>query len=559
MMNVTPPERAATGPSPARAIALSDPGALEQAGQDALEQGNLALAELAYLKLSAAHPSAEAHAQVYEVAAARTNYALARRALEAVVGCEPHNAAALEQLAALRAGTGDAPGAIDALRRALMIDPKNPALATAYAVLSQHALDHLHEVPDLLARAAGLDTDGAHLEQIVDASIYQQRYQDAEHFIGVYQARAGSLNPQMLRYLGVALAGQDRPDEAREVFSAAIDACNAALPAQTPSAAEWRAMDDAESARVYELYAFRARLEHEAGQSSSALGTYAILRDAGIARGLAYPNAGHADAAARLEDLRRLVAGRDLVMLCHGHSLGDFSARIGELGKRKPAFSSLNRFGVVEREVLGPAQRGLDIVLALGAGSLRGTLTHLKPFLQQARRTMAITSPAALTAAFDPESRAAFLAVNGPRVMSVAGNALRSVTPDDPLGTIQEGTLLAALPLLVAAQPKRLFLIGADYGVPTDKTTSHFVGQSGIGGRSETGVVAFGGNTQLRENFETAMRHDAAVCDRDLAFQIGAMATLHGFAPPPVFNVSANSRLQSLPKISLDEFFAMVD
>lgn len=559
-MTVTPPERAQIGSKPDRSIALSDPGALEQAGQDALEQGNLALAELAFLKLSAAHPSAATHAQVYEVAAARTHYALARRALEAVVDCEPNNAAALEQLALLRAGTGDATGAVDALRRALMIDPKNPALATAYAVWSQGSPDHLHEVPDLLVRAAGLDHDGTHLEQIVDALIYQQRYQDAEHYIGVIQTHTGDLSLPMMRYLGVALAGQGRPDQAREVFNAAIDACNAALPAKPPSETEWRAMEDSESTRAFELYAFRARLEHEGGQSASALGTYAILHNAGTARRLAYPDTASSDTAARLEDLRRLVGGRDLVLLCQGHSVGDFGARIGDLGNRKPVFASLNQFGVIEREILEPGHRALDVVLALGAGSIRNNLAHLKPFLQQARPTMAITSPVALAAAFDPESRAAFLTVNGPRILSTAGNALRSVTPDDPLGMIHEGTLLAALPLLVAAKPKRVFVIGADYGVSADKGTSHFAGQSGSGSiRPVAGVTVFGNSAQRRENFETAMRSDAAICDRDLTFQINATATLHGFAPPPVFNVSTGSRLQSLPKISLGDFFKMLD
>jgi hypothetical protein len=71
--------------------------------------------------------------------------------------------------------------------------------------------------------------------------------------------------------------------------------------------------------------------------------------------------------------------------------------------------------------------------------------------------------------------------------------------------------------------------------------------------------VALGQDRQQRANFVTAMHHDAAAVDRDLAFQVGAVATLHGFDAPPLFNVAPDSRLESMPKISLDDFFAMVD
>ncbi|MDA0653931.1 MAG: hypothetical protein O3C09_00850 [Proteobacteria bacterium] len=558
-MNVTSSEPAAGALTTARTAALADPDSLEQAGDDAIEQGNLALAEMAFLKLCAAQPSAATHARVYEVAAARTHYALAQRALEALIDFEPNNVRALEHLAHMRGLTGDAPGATDALRRALMIEPKNPTLATAYAIWAQECLDHFHEVPALLTKAAELDEDGAHLEQIVDALLYQQRFKDAEHYAGVFQARTGSLNPRMLRYLGVALAGQGRQDEAREVFSAAIAACNELLPEKPASATQWRAMDTAEAQRQCELYAFRARLEHQAGQSSSAMGTYGILRDAAEARGLSYPDGPQASTSARLGDLRRLIAGRDLAILCQGHSLADFAARIGELGTRNPAFASFGRFGVVEHDVLKPAHRALDIAVALGAGSVAGNLKHMKTFLQQSRRTMAIVSPDALDAAFDPESRAAFLSVNGNRLLAAAGNPLRSVTPDDPLGMIQENSLLAALPLLVAARPKRVFLIGADYAIPTSKTTSHFgIASKHFAARTSAEFAVLGNDTQQRDNFDTTMRFDAATCDRDLGFQIAAVAALHGFAAPPVFNVSCESRLQSLPKISLDAFFEMV-
>jgi tetratricopeptide (TPR) repeat protein len=547
-------------PSPDDNPTPADPLALERTAQDALEKGNLPLAELAFLKLSLQQPSASVFARVYEVASARRNLDLAQRALEVLIDFEPNNARALERLAELRGRTGDNTGAVDALRRALIIEPRNATLATWFAIWSQGSLESFHDVPDLLNNAVKLDEDGSQLEQIVDVMIYQQRYQDAEHTIGIFQEKTGSLHPRMLRYLGVALAGQSRQEEAAEVFAVAIESCHSALPDESPSPSQWRSMDESEFQRQCELYAFRARLEHEAGLSSSAQGTYAILHNAAQHRGLAYPAMPVPDTATRLSELRHLIAGRDMVLLCQGHSLQEFSSRIGELGARNPALASLNRFGVIEHDVLAPAGRGLDVVVEVTPGSVKRNLKHLKQFLRKPKKTMAFVSTNALVAAFDTEERDAFITYNGPRLIAANGNGLHSVTPYDPLGIIQANTLLAAIPLLIAAQPKRIFVIGADQRVPDDQTSSHFSsGSKNFEARAGSDFVALGHDQQQRENYDTTMRHDAAICDRDLAFQIAAVATLHGFAPPPVFNVSPNSRLQSLPKLSLDDFFKMVD
>jgi|APSaa5957512535_1039671.scaffolds.fasta_scaffold262417_2 tetratricopeptide (TPR) repeat protein len=162
-MTPTPAER----PAPVdAAIAPPDPEALERAAQRALEDGNLALAELAYVKLTEAKPSGIAFACVYEVAAARRNYSLAQRALEALIDLEPNNAEALAHLARLRHLVGDSTGALDAVRRALLIEPNNAAFATAQAVISYASLDHLHEGTSLLTKAAKLDTDGSQMEAI---------------------------------------------------------------------------------------------------------------------------------------------------------------------------------------------------------------------------------------------------------------------------------------------------------------------------------------------------------------------------------------------------------
>ncbi len=512
----------------------ADAGCLEQTALDAVQQGNLALAELAFLKLSTAQPSAMTFANLYDVAAARANYDLAKSALEALVAIEPNNARALEQLAELRGLTGDSAGAAEALRRALLIEPDNAALAARRAIWTQDVPEHCHEAPDLLIKAATLDEDGSELEAIVEALIRQQRYEDAEHYVGVFQEKTGGVNPHLMRCLGLALAGQDRPEEAREVFEVAIESCNGALDDKAPGPEGWRNMTDTEFRRVCELYAYRARLEHEAGLTASAAGTCAVLGDAARIRGLSYPESPVPDTAARLDHLRDIVAGRDLVLLSQGPELRDFATRIDDVGTRRPAFAALDRFGAIEHDVLAPAKRGLDIVVETMPGAIRHDRPQLKKFLQQPCKTMAILSDQAFAGAFLPEDLEAFFAVNGRRLLIVPTNGMRSVTPYDPLGVIADTPLLAAVPLVVAARPKRVFIIG--------------------GAHRPNGVP----DPQTRANRDLMLRNDAALCDRDVAFQIGAVAALHGFDAPAVFNVAIESRLQSLPGITLDAFFDMV-
>lgn len=549
-------------PTPAAPASPTPPdlAALEDAAQQAIEDGNLALAELAYVRLTEAQPTGLAFACVYEVAAARRNYPLAQRALEALIELEPNNTQAWAHLAHLRYLVGDVTGALDPLRRAMLIEPDNAGFAAAHAVFTYATLDHLHESPGLLSKAAALDEDGSQLETIVGALIHQQRFEDVEHFIGVLQERSGSLHPRMLRAMGIALAAQDRQEDAREVFAAAITACDKVLDDKPPTLDAWGHLDDDEYRRQIELYAYRARLEHEAGQTAGAISTYEILHGAVSARGMRYPDPPGIDSAARLAELRKMIGGRDLLVFGQGHSLAAFAERIDELGDRTPALASFNRFGVVAHDVLAPARRALDVAVEIATPAVARNLKHLKPFLQQPKPTMAIVSPHALDAAFDPEEREAFIAVNGRRLLMCDPNSLHSVTPDNPLGVIADNSLLGVIPLLVAAQPKRLFVIGADFGVPAGKRASHYgVGSKHFAARSSTDYVALGQDQQQRSNFDTAMRHDAAAVDRDLAFQIAAVAALHGFDAPPVFNVSPDSRLDSMPKISLDDFFTMVD
>ena len=108
-MTPTPAERPTPTPHDPD-TAPPDLVALEDAAHQAIEDGNLALAELAYVKLTEAHPTGTAFACVYEVAAARNNYALAQRALEALIELEPNNAQAHAHLAHLRHLIGDTTG-----------------------------------------------------------------------------------------------------------------------------------------------------------------------------------------------------------------------------------------------------------------------------------------------------------------------------------------------------------------------------------------------------------------------------------------------------------------
>jgi hypothetical protein len=459
----------------------------------------------------------------------------------------------------LKGRRGDNQGACDDLGKAIDLDPDNATYRTYYGIWSQGIVDRFHEVPGLLNAAAELDADGAHLAEIADVLIYQQHYADAVRHLKTLESLKGGLDLHQLRLLAVALKEQGTDDEARHVFETAISVCDRMIGEIWPEPTSLDRIPVDVRPRMMELLALTARLYHNAEADDEARGIYQVM-GAAAARSLTYGGAYWPDTAGRVAHLRAMMQGRDAVLLCHGHSIKEFGFRIGDMAGRDACFVGINRFGVLESEILTPAGRCLELILSLTPGSIIKQGGDFTDFLARDDGNMAFASINAMNAAFTPDERNDLTVRFGDKMIAVANNNLRSVTPDDPLGVIQENTLLAALPLIVAGAPRRIFLLGADQRIETDGSTdSHFGAQSShFRSPEKTAFVAPRDDGQSLRNFDQTMINDAKICDRDVAFQVMAMAALHDIKEPAVYNVSPRSRLEAFEKIDLDRFFALV-
>ncbi len=546
--------------NPAAATIPDDMDGRLALGAQAVQSGDLGLAAACF---AGAHDLQPENPQIlqhlFTILNARGDLKSAESALQRLSDLAPHDTNILFQLGMLKGRRGNNAGACEDLEKAAEIDPGNIAAETFYAVWSQGIVDRFHEVPGLLNNAAEKDGQGAHLGEIADVLIYQQHYEDAVQHLKTLETIKGGLDLVQLRHIAVALKEMGQDDEAKHVFETAISVCDRMIGETWPAPTTLDQIPAAIRPKVMELLALTARLYFNGGAVDQARELYKAM-GAASSQTLQYGEPYWPDTDQRVARLRAMMRGRDVVLMCHGHSIKDFGARIKEMDGRDACFVGINRFGVLESEILTPAGRKLELTLSLTPGSILKQGEDFEAFLSRNDSNMAFVSGTAMNAAFTPEERDNLRTRFDAKLIAVNNNNLRSVTPDDPLGVIQENTLLAALPLIVAGAPRRVFLMGADQRIDTDGSTdSHF------GTRSEhfkspekTAFVAPSDDRRSLKNFDQTMINDAKICDRDVAYQVMAMAALHGFEEPAVYNVSPNSRLEAFEKIDLDRFLEMV-
>lgn len=126
---------------------------LTHQGEDALHQGNYTDAARAYERAAAAAPpnSREAHAALSgqsaayngqgETALHANNLSAAADAYQSAITLDAHNADAANNLGNVRWQLGDAPGALDAWKQAVIADPTSAAGVQAQTSAVQHAMD----------------------------------------------------------------------------------------------------------------------------------------------------------------------------------------------------------------------------------------------------------------------------------------------------------------------------------------------------------------------------------------------------------------------------------
>jgi tetratricopeptide (TPR) repeat protein len=409
----------------------------------------------------------------------------------------------------LRGENTSIPKAIAALRHAISLDPDDISL--------------LSRLSECYARHARYDEAVQLLDAVVERSEEVSTY---EYF------RLGTI----LCSVGQVAEGEEYLEKARAKIAEEI--------ADTGADIAQRAAKSAVMARILvalgrreEARAHYKKMVHECGGGA--------LR---YHPGLYLPHT-----PARIERLRHIIRGRDTLILCHGPSIAALADWQEQLGSLDVCISALNRFRVFETGFLSFSGRTVDVLLETHPMVIGQLLDQITEFLERSTDNVLITSRwamARLGRACPP--RREFEGRFDQKLLYFGGTApIQSATPYDPLRCVFGNSLSILIFLMTIGGARRIFLFGADGGVPAGAP-----GGTHYGWRKEE--FRFEMTPKMREVVAAALRADAV--DLHGAVETGLIAAegLFGINPPPIFNVSPRSALEAFPKITYDDAWSML-
>tara|TARA_B100000676_G_C18085679_1_gene854803 strand:+ start:260 stop:2182 length:1923 start_codon:yes stop_codon:yes gene_type:complete len=253
-----------------------------------------------------------------------------------------------------------------------------------------------------------------------------------------------------------------------------------------------------------------------------------------------------------LEDLRRLVAGRDVFLLAHGPSIGDLKQWIEQFDLKDTCFGAVSAFRILEKELLQGVGRQVDIVLQTHYRGIAPRYDQLREYLSREGTNLFITARWALERLGRAcPTRQEIETTYHDKLLYIGGSGgIEPATPHNPLKFVFGNSLSILVPLTAMAGARRIFLFGAD----------------GISKANNGPAKHFGeGNPDFRFDFEATdidaltggLRADTV--DFSEAVEIGliSLEAIFGFKRPPIYNVSPDSAIDAFPKIGYQDALAM--
>jgi tetratricopeptide (TPR) repeat protein len=428
--------------------------------------------------------------------------------LRALAATCTNSARPFEALADVLRGENTAlPEAIANLRHALYLEPQNPTL--------------LRSLSDCHARTARYD-EAARLLALAVEHAPDARVED--------DFRLGTI----LRNAGRLADGDRHLSNVRDRLALEIaDAEN----------------DDDRSAKRAVL----ARVLIALGQREQALAQYAhMMRDAAGAEPWYDPDLYLPDTPGRIRRLRRLVGGRDVLVLCHGPSIAALEAWRNGFAALDVCIAALNRFRVFETGFLAASGRTVDVLLETQPKGVQPHIDQIVEFLERETPNLLITARWVMDRLGRqcPPRRAIEARFDDKLLYYGGSGGIQPATPRNPLRYVYGNSLSTLIGLMATGGARRIFLFGADGGVPHGSTATHYGLQSAD---FRLRITA-----PMRETIAASLHADAVDFRGAVETALVAVEGLFGIAAPPIFNVSPASALQVFPRITHDDAWAML-
>jgi len=234
----------------------------------------------------------------------------------------------------------------------------------------------------------------------------------------------------------------------------------------------------------------------------------------------------------------RKIKGKDVCILLSGPSLALLGKVEKDISKwTNASFATVNSFGDKYDTWLKPAGQKAEILALLGGAEFTEAQDRILAALQEPDAPVIMTM--APIAGALPKGKQ-FLDNKTNLVFAFSRQNLPP-SKDNMLRFEITNTLSLLIPMLIAAEPRRIFLFGADGGDP-DLTMETYKGD-----------IAASGTEVGGENYLLLLSEEARLCDNILEFQIPLTARLYGVDIPPIYNVGTRSNYKLFEMMDIKE------
>ncbi|MDP6705407.1 MAG: tetratricopeptide repeat protein [Alphaproteobacteria bacterium] len=429
--------------------------------------------------------------------------------------------------------------AAEAFERELEITPESAECHLLLAQALSKSYQRFEEADSAFDQAFALATDKRIVAlEIARHFLQERRFDRVHHYCREVEGLLfDDTNGALLQHIhGLALKELGAVIEAEQAWAHALAATDRLLVQQNVMAQLWGA---GLKARILQGGGDVAAARHLYGE----LGGLIDASDYQYAEGIYLP-----DTPSRLRRLKEIVAGRDIVVLLQGPSLAELEGNLERLARLDACFASVNKFQAVEERLLFPIGRRLDLLLTGNPLDLGGRWSAYEAFLERADANMLITSQYAATGlprehCTEPEFARRF----DESLIYFSSEGPVPPLPVNPLHFVPANSLSILLPMLVLAEPRRIFLFGADGGANPKAPDSPYF--------AKVDSPAEGELRKVRE-MHRRMRNEAWECDINAELSIIAAAALHGVPEPAIYTCCPDSAYRLFPRITGEEGLA---
>jgi tetratricopeptide (TPR) repeat protein len=477
-----------------------------------------------------------------------------RLAAEAVAAA-PRDVASGIRLAEIQFGLGRFKEAVQTLESLLAVAPDNTQIWLEYGRVARYSYESPRSEQEIFSKAAELaGNDVFVLETVAQYFLFQQQFdRAADLYARLFAAdpRAWD-NPVACRNYAESLNGCGQRGSASDVVTRALGRCRTVAATITGEARELFMREE-------------ARLLNEAERGEATTEVLKGIKAAGVvnfARPEYLPRSPE-----RLARLRRLIEGRDALLLLQGPSLADFAAQAGRVADRDFVAATLGHFPPVDETLFKCTGRHVDLVVLSHPSVLQAWYADYVRFLDRPGPGMLLGSRYALSGLAElGADQSGFLRRYDDRLLlvePVGGPPL----PSRPLHFEHGGSLALTLPVLLLGRPRRVFLFGADGGASSESATAKRPYYYYEDVDSDTpshdferrpGMMVYKGRPDRLAVANERFRIDAINNDRVMRFALQCLEAIFEVPIPPIYNACPHSTHQLFPRITCSEAMALL-